>query len=203
MDASVLNAMARWPNVPAAYGWLSLDARGVWRLHPGGDGARGAPGESISSPQIIAFIGRNYARDDAGNWYFQNGPQRVFVRLDAAPFVLRLAEAASGFETHTGLAVAAVSRWLVDDEGRLFAQTEHGAAVVDDRELGAILDYLRTERNLPLLDALDDGPDTPVTVAPRDGALPAAPLQSVPAADIPGQLGFVRNPVAPGPTKTD
>ena len=33
MDPSVLNALERWPEVPAVYGWLSLSARGDWRLH--------------------------------------------------------------------------------------------------------------------------------------------------------------------------
>jgi len=28
MDQSVLDAQIRWPDVPAAYGWLSLSARG-------------------------------------------------------------------------------------------------------------------------------------------------------------------------------
>ncbi|MGB3277244.1 MAG: DUF2946 family protein, partial [Castellaniella sp.] len=30
MDDQVLAAMARWPNVPAVHGWLSLTARGQW-----------------------------------------------------------------------------------------------------------------------------------------------------------------------------
>ncbi|MBP7581842.1 MAG: DUF2946 family protein, partial [Vogesella sp.] len=32
MDALVLAAMDKWPNVPAVYGWLRLDARGQWWL---------------------------------------------------------------------------------------------------------------------------------------------------------------------------
>ena len=85
MDQSVKDAIARWPDVPAAHGWLSLDARGRWRFHPQGLSAQGGPGESITNPQILDFIGRNYAHDDAGRWFFQNGPQRVYLRLDAAP----------------------------------------------------------------------------------------------------------------------
>ena len=32
MDRSVIRTMARWPNVPAVYGWMSLDRRGRWCL---------------------------------------------------------------------------------------------------------------------------------------------------------------------------
>ena len=28
MDESVIRALAKWPNVPAVYGWLSLSRRG-------------------------------------------------------------------------------------------------------------------------------------------------------------------------------
>ena len=32
MDEMVRQAMAKWPNVPACYGWLGLDARGQWYM---------------------------------------------------------------------------------------------------------------------------------------------------------------------------
>lgn len=32
MDEIVKAAMAKWPEVPACYGWLGLDARGQWHL---------------------------------------------------------------------------------------------------------------------------------------------------------------------------
>lgn len=85
MDDDVKAALVRWPNVPAVAGWLSLDGRGRWHLHPQGDAAEGGPGESITNTQILAFIERNYEHDDQGRWFFQNGPQRVYVRIDAAP----------------------------------------------------------------------------------------------------------------------
>src|SRR3546814_10640581 len=61
MDEQVIAAMARWPDVPDVYGWLSLSERGEWRLHPQGDalrpqhcapGACCSPGEAISSTPI-------------------------------------------------------------------------------------------------------------------------------------------------------
>lgn len=89
MDTSVIDAIKRWPNVPAAWGWLSLTCRGEWRLHPLGDAAEGGPGESITNEQITGFINRNYLGDNQGQWLFQNGPQKVYVRLDSTPYILR------------------------------------------------------------------------------------------------------------------
>jgi len=198
MDASVLAALQRWPNVPAVYGWLSLDARGAWRLHPLGDGIEGGPGEPITSPQIIAFINRNYLSDADGNWFFQNGPQRVYVRLDAAPFILRLAGDNGGFETHNGLPVKDISQWLLDEQGRLLATTEHGAAMLDSRDLAAVLEQLRTPEGTALIDLLESPPDGAVQVKPKDGSLPSAPLTHISSADVPNRMHFVACP-----TKSD
>lgn len=86
MDEAVLRAVARWPNVPAVAGWLRLDRRGRWLVRNAATDAF----EPITNPQITAFIGRNYERDDRGRWFFQNGPQRVFVELDYTPWIVRL-----------------------------------------------------------------------------------------------------------------
>jgi hypothetical protein len=32
MDEVVRAALKKWPNVPACYGWLALDARGDWYM---------------------------------------------------------------------------------------------------------------------------------------------------------------------------
>mgnify|MGYP003344108236 FL=1 len=77
MDEIVRQAMAKWPNVPAVHGWLALDRRGNWLIK----------GETISNAQINEFIARNYTHDEAGRWFFQNGPQRVFVELAYTPMV--------------------------------------------------------------------------------------------------------------------
>lgn len=80
MDETVLAAMARWPDVPHVYGWLSLTARGQWRMR----------GEPIANAAIRDFIGRNYGCDEDGRWFFQNGPQRVYVTLELTPWVYRV-----------------------------------------------------------------------------------------------------------------
>lgn len=195
MDSSVRAALAKWPDVPAVYGWLSLDERGRWRLHPLGDATGGGPGESIENTQILDFIGRNYDRDDAGRWFFQNGPQRVYVRLDAAPFLLRRADDGVELVTHTGRTVRAVTAWLLDDTGRLYAQTDAGPAMVEGRELPALLDSLRDAQGRPVTDALDSAAAGMPILHP---ALPApAPLYlDVAQADIPARLAFVANPRA-------
>jgi len=192
MDAEVLQAMQRWPDVPAVHGWLALDARGRWRLYPqgGGDAPDAGPGETISNEQILRFIGRNYAGDEQGRWYFQNGPQRVYVRLEAAPFVLRLDASGARLETHTGLPVRTVSEWLLDDAGRLYARSDPGPGGIDDRDLPALLEQLRDPAGTPLIDTLDDAPP-PRLAHP---ALGEAPLVHIAAADVPARLGFRPRP---------
>src|SRR3546814_756452 len=128
MDENVIAAMARWPDVPDVFGWLSLTERGQWRLHPQGDallpvGVAGngcSPGQAITSPPILHFIDRNYAADTHGRWYFQNGPQRVYVRLDAAPSILHTSGPADElpFRPHTRLDAADVTGRGAHKEGK-------------------------------------------------------------------------------------
>lgn len=153
MDDDVIAAMARWPNVPAVCGWLSLDRRGRWRLHPLGDADAGGPGEPISNAKILAFMDRNYLRDVSGRWYFQNGPQRVFVRIDAAPLSLRATGDGAQLTTHTGQDVRQVLAWYADEAGRLYATTEHGPGVVDDRDMAALLAGFKLADGRNVLDA--------------------------------------------------
>jgi len=209
MDDQVIAAMARWPNVPAVYGWLSLTARGEWRLHPRGEALNdsGSPGEAITSPPILQFIGRNYAGDEKGRWYFQNGPQRVYVRLDAAPYILHTTSEPAdggGLRTHNGLAVTAVSGWWLDSEGHLYARTEHGPALVAGRDLAAVMAMLQTPDGPDIMDRLAQGPVAADAIpVGADGA----PLNFCPAKDIPAVLGFERYPqpdrAAPGRVAPD
>jgi len=144
LDEQVLRAMARWPGVPAAHGWLRLDRRGRWLLvdrgAPGFDERLHGAGSPITSPPIVDFIGRNYGPDPQGRWHWQNGPQRVFVDLDLAPLYYRvLGEApAQRPVTHTGYPVTQLLRAAADAAGNLWLLTEHGPGCVDDRDLGAL-----------------------------------------------------------------
>ena len=190
MDQSVKDALARWPDVPAVYGWLSLDARGRWRLHPQGQSAQGGPGESITNSQILEFINRNYEHDETGRWYFQNGPQRVFLRLDAAPYTLRLSDDNRGLLTHTNAAVDTIDAWKLDDAGRLYAATPMGAGIVLDRDLPQLLERLDTDGGEPLLDALADlAPGHAIRVT-FPGVYPPAPLSLIAQENVARELGF-------------
>ncbi|MGE0858390.1 MAG: DUF2946 family protein [Gammaproteobacteria bacterium] len=126
-DEGVVKAMAKWPDVPRAFGWLSLDTRGAWRIQ----------GETISHARARDFLARHYRCDDRGRWYVQNGPQQVFVDLDYTPWVYRL-EPGGAFSTHTGLMTADLDAAALDDDGNLLLVTPLGVGVVDDRDLAAI-----------------------------------------------------------------
>ena len=139
MDQSVIDAMEKWPNVPAAYGWLSLNQSGQWRFHPDGAYQRGAAGESITNSQLIDFIGRNYAADERGCWFFQNGPQRVFIGLDAAPWVAYLDESLQLRKQNHEL-VHNVSHWYLDEEGRVYALSVTGLILIQGRDVPTLLE---------------------------------------------------------------
>jgi len=157
LDELVLKAMARWPNVPAVCGWLRLTRRGRWMLVDRGvagfDEALHGAGSEITSPPIVDFIGRNYQHDAQGNWFWQNGPQRVFVDLELAPLIFRvLGDVPSqSLVTHTGYPVQHIESVHSDEAGNLWLLTEWGAGCVDDRDLGALdlyIDEARLEARL-------------------------------------------------------
>jgi hypothetical protein len=139
MDEIVKAALKKWPNVPACRGWLGLDARGDWYMRDEGVQAAGpfarVKGSRIAHAKLIDFIARNYERDDAdGAWFFQNGPQRVYVELEAAPWVWRLGPADFGVRSHTGRQAAVRSAWL-DEQGRMFLDTEIGFGLVHTQDM--------------------------------------------------------------------
>ncbi len=147
MDDLVRRALAKWPNVPASYGWLGLDARGDWYLRDERAQAAGpfpaVRGSRIEHVPLREFIGRNYACDDAGGWYFQNGPQRVYVELEAAPWVWRLDAPEGAGEpvvtSHTGVRARAAAAWF-DEHDRLFLATDLGLGLVHSLDMLAAAD---------------------------------------------------------------
>jgi hypothetical protein len=150
VDAIVEAALRKWPNVPHCHGWLALDARGDWymrdeRVQRAGPFPQ-CKGSRIAHEKLLAFIGRNYGADDTGAWFFQNGPQRVYVQLEAAPWIWRLApvDAERPFElsSHTGqVAGVPVDGWL-DDQGRLFLQTALGTGLVHSQDMALAAEAL-------------------------------------------------------------
>ena len=130
MDETVIRAIAKWPNVPAVRGWLSLDRRGAWRLK----------GEPIPNRALVAFIARNYSEDTVGRWFFQNGPQRVFVDLEYTPWVYSL-DGRGVLITHTGRECGVVESAWLDEGGTMILVGEPGPGIVDDRDLMVLSDH--------------------------------------------------------------
>ena len=141
MDDIVKQAMAKWPNVPDCYGWLGLDARGNWymrddqaqSLGPFAGGLPAAKGSLLLHDKLIAFINRNYIADGQGQWFFQNGPQRVFVELAATPWIWRV-QADYTLQSHTGLTTAYSACWM-DEHGWLYLETELGFGLVHTQDV--------------------------------------------------------------------
>lgn len=187
MTATDPPAAIKWPNVPACYGWLSLDRRGHWRLK----------GEIIRHAGLIAFISGQYGADDFGNWIFHNGPQRVYVSLDYAPLVLRL-QPDGGLTAHTGADVGAVAAAYIDDEGNALLETALGIGLLDDRDLPAFLADCRTARG-----AVATEQALLATMAGHpDGFWRGMPLRFVPRAEVAARFGFCAAP-APRPVAAD
>ena len=144
MDDIVRQAMAKWPNVPDCYGWLGLDARGNWymrddRAQAAGafdSGRPGAKGSLLKHEKLIDFIQRNYAADVQGRWFFQNGPQRVYVELEATPWIWRIEDDGT-VRTHSGEPVN-VQRCVVDEAGHVYLQTERGLGLVHTQDVARV-----------------------------------------------------------------
>lgn len=155
MDDIVKQAMKKWPNVPDCRGWLGLDARGQWYMRdartqaigPFASGLPGAKGSLLQHEGLRAFIQRNYAADAQGRWYFQNGPQRVFVELEWAPWVWRL-DASGQLWAHDGQPAQAHSVWL-DEQGRLFVRTNLGFGNLHSQDMALAAEAVEAGRWQP------------------------------------------------------
>ena len=169
MDDLVKQAMAKWPNVPDCYGWLGLDARGDWYMRDDQTQTQGSfvqsKGSRLTHEKLVAFIGRNYASDAQGQWYFQNGPQRVYVELEATPWVWRLQPDGS-IQSHTG-ALVRIQRCIMDEHGRLYLDTAQGFGLVHTQDM------------LQAAELIEAGLWVP---------------QEVPQRELPQRFGYVKSP---------
>lgn len=173
MDDIVAQAMRKWPNVPACFGWLGLDARGQWLLRDDrtqalgacDSGVPGAKGSVLAHAGLIEFIGRNYSADDAGCWYFQNGPQRVFVELEATPLICRV-QPDLALQDHLGRS-ARYQQCLLDETGRVYLLTDQGLGLVHSQDVGLVADAVERGQWVP---------------------------QDVVQSDLPARFGFVKSP---------
>ena len=189
MDDVVKAAMAKWPNVPAVFGWLSLTGRGDWRIKD----------DPITNEAINEFIGRNYMNDGCGNWFFQNGPQRVYVALEIAPWIYRLDEF-KRLETHTGAHPRELRQVFADENGRLFFETELGPGVLDDRDTLSFSERVVDEDGKTLDDeALARWNQGLIQAELRTEGLHVnhenhVAIERIESARVPEVLGFLRQP---------
>lgn len=177
MDDIVKQAMAKWPDVPDCYGWLGLDSRGHWHMRDDRvqslglfqSDVPGAKGSLLTHEKLVAFIHRNYAADEKGQWFFQNGPQRVYVELELTPYVWRLDDDYTPI-AQTG-EMTLVRACLMDEVGRVYLETDLGLGLVHSMDVGHVADALEQGR-WKLVDCESN--------------------------DLPNQYGFVISPQAMG-----
>ncbi|GAA6142837.1 DUF2946 family protein [Hydrogenophaga sp. 5NK40-0174] len=162
MDDIVKAALAKWPNVPDCYGWLGLDGRGQWYMRDDKAQAAGPfavlRGEPATSPaakgsllrhdKLIDFIGRNYESDEQGQWFFQNGPQRVYVELEVTPWVWRI-QLNGEITSHTGKPAGKVGACWLDERGRLYLETDLGMGVVHTADMHQAAEAVESGRWKP------------------------------------------------------
>ncbi len=175
MDEIVKQALAKWPNVPDCYGWLGLGARGQWymrddRTQAAGPFAGGTPqsrGSVLRHEKLLEFIHRNYEADADGQWFFQNGPQRVYVELEVTPLIWRV-DADCAITAHTGRR-ARVQSCILDEQGRLYLQADIGFGLVHTLDMALAAGAVERGLWLP---------------------------QELPADELPQRFGYVRSPAA-------
>ena len=151
MDKQVQLAMAKWPNVPHCYGWLALDARGAWRMRDQHTQELGLAGSKVGNAALCGFINRNYLCDAQGRYFFQNGPQRVYVELQATPYIAH-SDPVSGWVLHTGVVLTQCDAVWMTPEGNLVLQSGAYLAQIDDRDMAAVLSQVYLNRQ-PASDA--------------------------------------------------
>jgi hypothetical protein len=144
MDERVKQAMAKWPNVPHCYGWLALDAQGKFRMRDEAAQAAHLLGDVIRHASLLNFIYQNYESDTRGAWYFQNGPQRVYVELETTPFIVHT-DPEQGFVLHDRTPVHEIDQIFMTNDGRLIVQANQKTAMLDNRDLAHCVPLLRME----------------------------------------------------------
>jgi hypothetical protein len=198
MDKQVQLAMAKWPNVPDCYGWLALDARGAWRMRDQACQAQGLPGSKIGNTALRDFIARNYQSDATGRYFFQNGPQRVFVELEATPFIARF-DPRSGWILHTGVVLGGCDGVWMTSAGNLIVRWKDYLAQIDDRDTEWAMRSVYMDEQIATDEqilAWLDQPDQTLSWRFDDRLLPICPVALVQLAH---EHSFVQSPFSGQP----
>ncbi|MBB3214649.1 hypothetical protein FHW67_003971 [Herbaspirillum sp. Sphag1AN] len=195
MDDIVRQAMTKWPNVPHCFGWLRLDARGYWRMRDTYAQENDLPGTRIDHATLIGFINRNYGGDDTGRWFFQNGPQRVYVDLELTPYIVRT-DPTADLKLHTDEPLQPTAAWLTE-RGQLLLASPDKVATLDDRDGAALFsglhcagEHASEEQVLQWLDG-----STSVQLEWRRGNL-ILPVQRIDSHSLETHFKFVAQPRA-------
>lgn len=186
MAERVVRGMAKWPDVPAVYNWLQLDRRGRWMMKGG----------EITHPRLLTFINQHYYAAKDGSYFFQNGPQQVFVELAIAPYVFSLA--ADCLTTQNNRRVSAVEVAYLSDQGDLFLKTDIGPGVIDDRQLAQVEEWFvaQGDRDLALAGLLSGQADESVRLVSELYKLDL-PLRPLSHLSIEAELEFIAKPRPP------
>lgn len=191
MSDAAQKSRVRWPNVPDVYGWLALDARGEWRLRNPASGRM----EGVGNATFRQYIASHYGADARGAWFLQNGPQRVFVRIERTPLVFRLGP--MGLYDHCGRSAAMLRGVWLDERGALVLAGEHGVGVLDDRDFGEACAHIVDGRGAVLDEAgltalMEAGRATGQAYFAFDGDRIA--VEYIGGADLGSRFGFIPDP---------
>jgi hypothetical protein len=193
MDEMVKKAMAKWPDVPHCYGWLALDARGAWRMRDERAQHLGLAGDKLTQAALVGFINRNYAVDERGCWYFQNGPQRVYLDLEATPYIART-DPAQGLLLQTGEALDVLDGAWLSETGALIVRSGDKVAQLDDRDMAQAMQALELDGK-PASDeglmAWIDGADGSMVLRYKDQRIV---VERIRGNEIAAHFGFVLQP---------
>lgn len=185
-----MRAMAKWPNVPAVFGWLRLDRRGHWWIRD----------ERVTNSGIAAFIGRNYQADNQGRYFFQNGPQQVFVELELTPWIFRLAgpsDAPATFCDYAGNPVVPDGAGI-DEQGVLYLMCNGRIGAIDERDLIQLIELMtdangRKADDLSLASWMEAGGETPTLLLTLGGGS-SLMLQRLSCGELPTRFGYCLRP---------
>jgi len=193
MDEIVKQALAKWPSVPHCYGWLALDARGAFRMRDEATQQANLPGDIIRHTALLAFIYRNYTHDERGAWFFQNGPQRVYVDLETTPFVART-DPVHQFVLHDGNLMTDMDEVCLTAQGQLVLRNSRQIAMLDDRDLAQCLTLLKRQGKVINDDQLLHwlaSPTDDLSLSTLKGDIPVRWMRSDRLAS---SFGFIRRP---------
>ncbi len=127
-----------WPRKLEVYGWLSLDRRGCWLIK----------GNKVRNAKLTKFISANYYVDINGRYFFQNGPQRVFVSIDLAPYIVNvMGNNPLELVTHNGIRVEVIDQAWFDKRMNLFICWDNVIGAINDRDNPYLFEYLVDKNN--------------------------------------------------------